>query len=141
MTASTETANRNRSGRLAEVALPATGVVVGILLILGPFLATVIRSALYWEPDGANALTGIHRGKQAVGTVTARPARGRLSSTGAIHLAAGSKLSHHGKWVTAELGLRVPASLAGETLRVDVMAVDRQGHTQVERDAATIRVA
>jgi len=36
------------------VALPATGVVIGILLILGPFLATVIRSLLYWEPDGVN---------------------------------------------------------------------------------------
>jgi len=54
VTASTEISTPRRSGRLAEVALPATGVVIGILLILGPFLATVIRSLLYWEPDGVN---------------------------------------------------------------------------------------
>jgi hypothetical protein len=82
-----------------------------------------------------------YRGKTAVGTVTAHPAGQRLSSTGAIHLMPGSLLSHHGKWVTAKLALRVPKSLAGETLRVDVLAVDRQGREQVERGAGTIRVA
>src|SRR5262249_46124241 len=41
-----------RSGRLMEIALPAAGVVIGMLLILGPFLATVIRSALYWDAAG-----------------------------------------------------------------------------------------
>ncbi len=45
---------RSHSTRLAEIALPATGVVIGILLILGPFLATVIRSMLYWEADGVS---------------------------------------------------------------------------------------
>ncbi len=38
--------------RLAEIALPAGGVVVGIALILGPFLATIIRSILYWDDSG-----------------------------------------------------------------------------------------
>ena len=37
---------------LAESALPATGVVVGIMLITGPILATVVRSALYWDANG-----------------------------------------------------------------------------------------
>jgi len=37
---------------LAENALPATGVVVGIILITGPILATVVRSALYWDANG-----------------------------------------------------------------------------------------
>ena len=37
---------------LAENALPATGVVIGIMLIAGPILATVARSALYWEASG-----------------------------------------------------------------------------------------
>jgi iron(III) transport system permease protein len=38
--------------RLAEIALPASGVVIGMLLIIGPFLATVIRSTLYWDASG-----------------------------------------------------------------------------------------
>ena len=38
-------------GRFAEIALPASGVLIGVLLVLGPFLATVIRSLLYWDDD------------------------------------------------------------------------------------------
>jgi iron(III) transport system permease protein len=37
---------------LAEIVLPATGVVIGVALIVGPFLATVIRSVLYWDASG-----------------------------------------------------------------------------------------
>jgi iron(III) transport system permease protein len=40
-------------GRLAEYSLPASGVLIGILLVVGPFSATVIRSLLYWDADGA----------------------------------------------------------------------------------------
>ena len=40
------------SGRIAEIALPATGVLIGMALIAGPFLATVVRSALYWDASG-----------------------------------------------------------------------------------------
>src|ERR1700719_206935 len=43
--------NRGRA-RLAETALPATGVFIGMALIIGPFLATVIRSVLYWDSSG-----------------------------------------------------------------------------------------
>jgi iron(III) transport system permease protein len=39
-------------GRLAEIVLPATGVVIGVALIMGPFLATVVRSALDWDAGG-----------------------------------------------------------------------------------------
>jgi len=39
-------------GRFAEIALPATGVLIGLALIIGPFLATVIRSVLYWDASG-----------------------------------------------------------------------------------------
>jgi iron(III) transport system permease protein len=46
-------ATRN-SGRLLQVALPAAGVVAGILLVAGPFLATVIRSVLHWDAGGAS---------------------------------------------------------------------------------------
>ena len=38
-----------RYGRLLEIGLPAAGVVIGILLVAGPFLATVIRSLLFWD--------------------------------------------------------------------------------------------
>jgi iron(III) transport system permease protein len=64
---------RSRS-RLVEFALPAAGVLVGFLLILGPFLATVIRSVLYWDADGVGVslknfygLFGDARFYQAVG--------------------------------------------------------------------------
>lgn len=57
-----------------EIVLPAIGVVVGMLLILGPFLATVIRSLLYWDASGVSvsllnfqALFSDSRFYQAVG--------------------------------------------------------------------------
>jgi hypothetical protein len=83
----------------------------------------------------------LYDGKQAVGMINARTATGRLSENGLVDLMAGSKLGHHGKWVVAKLALDVPKSLAGETLRVDVQAVDKDGHKQLERAAGTIRVA
>jgi hypothetical protein len=104
------------------------------------------RLKMSWKhPDGWRELRKVqltaYHGKQAVGTVKVRPAARRLSRTGAVHLMPGSTVSHHGKWVTAALRLRLPKSLAGQTLRVDVTAVDRAGHDQVERHAGTIRVA
>jgi iron(III) transport system permease protein len=57
-----------------EVVLPAAGVALGMLLILGPFLATIIRSLLYWDTAGAAlslqnfyALFSDNRFYQAVG--------------------------------------------------------------------------
>lgn len=46
-------AARPRLFRL-EVILPAIGVLAGMLLILGPFLATIVRSALYWDGDAVS---------------------------------------------------------------------------------------
>ena len=43
--------------RLWERGLPALGVVVGLLLVAGPFLATLIRSLLYWAPDGGASVS------------------------------------------------------------------------------------
>ena len=83
----------------------------------------------------------VYRGRKAVGTIKALPGSGRLSSTGAVDLASGSQLSHRGKWVTANLVVRLPKSLSGQTLSMDVTAVDAKGHKQVERDAGTIRLA
>ena len=45
------------SGRGLQIAVPATGVMVGLLLIAGPFFATVIRSALVWGPDDVVAVS------------------------------------------------------------------------------------
>jgi hypothetical protein len=83
----------------------------------------------------------IYRAEKAVAVIDARPGRGSLSSTGAVELMSGSKLGHHGKWVTAKLAMRLPKSLAGEDLRVDVRATDRHGRQQLERDAGRIHVA
>ena len=50
--ATTPPGNARSRGRFAEIALPATGVLIGLALIIGPFLATVIRSILYWDASG-----------------------------------------------------------------------------------------
>ncbi len=82
----------------------------------------------------------VYRGEKAVAVVDARPGRGSLSSSGAVELMSGSKLSHRGKWVTAKLALRLPKSLWGEDLRVDVRATDSDGQRQLERGAGTIEL-
>jgi iron(III) transport system permease protein len=47
--------NPDRSwSRRLELILPALGVAAGLLLILGPFLATIIRSGLYWDASGVS---------------------------------------------------------------------------------------
>jgi iron(III) transport system permease protein len=45
-------AERKNFGRFLETGLPATGVIIGMLLVIGPFLATVIRSLLYFDRQG-----------------------------------------------------------------------------------------
>jgi hypothetical protein len=75
-----------------------------------------------------------------VGNVTARPRS--LIARGALKLMAGdSRVSHHGKTVTARLALRLPRSLAGQNLRLAVQATDRHGRRQLEPDAGVIHVA
>jgi iron(III) transport system permease protein len=37
--------------RLFQIGLPGTAAVIGIVLVAGPFLATIIRSILYWNAD------------------------------------------------------------------------------------------
>ncbi len=46
-----------KTSRFAEIVLPASGVVIGIALILGPFIATMVRSVIYWD-DAGPALSG-----------------------------------------------------------------------------------
>lgn len=43
-----------RFGRWAEVGLPLAGVAAGMLLVMGPFLATIIRSLLLWDQTGVH---------------------------------------------------------------------------------------
>jgi iron(III) transport system permease protein len=50
---------RRRSSRALQVGLPAFGVLAGIVLVAGPFLATLIRSLLYWSPDGASVAVSL----------------------------------------------------------------------------------
>ncbi|HEX3991060.1 MAG TPA: hypothetical protein VHX39_07795, partial [Acetobacteraceae bacterium] len=47
-----------RQGRWLQVTLPLAGVVLGVVLIAGPFAATVARSLLVWGPDGAAVSAG-----------------------------------------------------------------------------------
>lgn len=81
-------------------------------------------------------------GADTVGRVTITPGSGRLRGHGAVKLIArGSRLSHRGRTVTADLALRLPHSLAGKSLRLDVEATDHDGNRQVERLAGHIRLA
>jgi len=52
MPAAPASAEKKNFGRFLEVGLPATGVIIGMLLVIGPFLATVIRSLLYFDREG-----------------------------------------------------------------------------------------
>jgi iron(III) transport system permease protein len=42
----------SRVSASTETILPLAAVVIGIVLILGPFVATIVRSALYWGASG-----------------------------------------------------------------------------------------
>ena len=74
MPAAPASAEKKNFGRFLEVGLPATGVIIGMLLVIGPFLATVIRSLLYFDREGGGlslqnfvGLFGDPRFYQAVG--------------------------------------------------------------------------
>src|SRR5688572_17862351 len=55
VTMEAERASIKKPGRLRpEIVLPAIGVAAGMLLILGPFLATIIRSLLFWDTAGVS---------------------------------------------------------------------------------------
>jgi hypothetical protein len=83
----------------------------------------------------------VFRGTEKVGRVVVRPATGKVTAHGALKLARGSKMGHKGSTVNAKLALRLPKSLAGQTLSVDVAATDDKGRTQVEPAAALITVS
>ena len=102
------------------------------------------RLSLRWKhPDGwkqLRELTVRLRGvAESAGEIRIRPRAGRVSSDG-VKLVR-STLGHDGKWVSAELVVRVGEHLAGQTITADVEAGDVRGHRQVETGAARIRVA
>jgi len=84
---------------------------------------------------------GLFAGAKPLGTIDVSPAGGRLTARGALKLARGSKVGHHGKTVTASLALRVPRSLAGQDIRIAVTATDRHGNRQAEPELMTLRIA
>ena len=79
-------------------------------------------------------------GRKVAGQVTIRPRGERIDDSGAVHVKR-SKLVSRGKTVTAKLTLRYDRKLAGKRLKADVVAVDVRATKQVERNAATLRVA
>jgi hemolysin type calcium-binding protein len=105
------------------------------------------RVRLSWRhPDGWKQLRIVElrlvRDRAPVGEISIRPSAKRVSADGAVRLVRKhTRLTRNGKTVTARLAVRLDKSLAGRTMRVEVEATDRRGARQVERDAATVRVA
>jgi Ca2+-binding RTX toxin-like protein len=75
-----------------------------------------------------------------VGEVTIRP-RGRRVADDGVMAVKRVRIATRGKSVIAKLGVRLDRSLAGQTLQAEVEATDVRGARQLERDAATVRVA
>jgi hypothetical protein len=79
---------------------------------------------------------------RVVGSIAMQPRRERITDRGAIRLVrSATRLTLHGKTVTARLAFRLDGALAGRTLKADVEATDARGRRQLERAAATVRVA
>jgi hypothetical protein len=80
--------------------------------------------------------------EQVVGRIAIRPRSERISGRGVVEVVRKhSRLTRKGKTVTARLALRLDRSLAGKTLTAEVEATDTRRRRQLERDAATVRVA
>ncbi len=81
-------------------------------------------------------------GDQPVGEVYVRMRDGWMTGEGALALVPGaSRLTRHGRTATTKLAVRVPRSLAGKSLRLDVEAADRDGHLQLISGAGLLKVA
>jgi len=82
----------------------------------------------------------IKDGGRVAGRIVIRPRAEKVAASGQVEIAR-AKLSHKGGKVTARLKLRYDAALAGKRLNADVVAADIHGAKQVERNAATLKVA
>jgi hypothetical protein len=132
----------------------------GQSITLGPFIGRLhltsavvharadklARLILSWtHPQSWRQLRSIelrlYEDAKAVGRVIILPTGDRIEATGAVALVTSANhLHHHGKTVTARLGLRFARTLAGRTLRVAVAATDQHSHRQVVNHAGQIRV-
>jgi hypothetical protein len=92
-----------------------------------------------WKQLRSLQLTANDAGN-VVGSVQIDPARGRISSHGALQATPRSTVTHHGKWVTARMWLRPSQRLAGRILRLAVQATDVRGHRQLEPLAGSLTV-
>jgi hypothetical protein len=80
--------------------------------------------------------------EQVVGRIAIRPRSERISGRGVVDVVrSATRLTRHGKTATARLAFRLDERLAGKTLMVEVEATDTRGRRQLERDAATVRIA
>ena len=92
-----------------------------------------------WKQIGSIEAIAFDGAKQ-VGSIKLTPA-GAVSATGKLSIAKdATTIGHHGKTVTARLGLKVAKSLKGHTLSVDIAATDRAGQRQLEPAARSIRI-
>jgi hypothetical protein len=83
----------------------------------------------------------LHRGADRVGTIAISPRSERIRSRGDVRLVRrASSVAHRGKSVIARLAVRLPKTMAGQRLRVDVEATDRDGRHQLERGAGLIKI-
>jgi Ca2+-binding RTX toxin-like protein len=78
-------------------------------------------------------------GDTPLGDIYVRMRDQRVTATGLA--LASSHLTRHGRTAKADLGIRLPRSLAGKTLRLDVEAADRDGHLQLVSGAGVLKVA
>jgi hypothetical protein len=110
-------------------------------------LGETVRLRLSWRhPEAWRRLRTLElrltQGALPDAMVTIHPRRARIATGGAAELVRrGTRLTREGTTVTAHLALRLDKSLAGRTLTAEVEATDRRGRRQLEREAATVRVA
>jgi hypothetical protein len=124
---------------------------VGILSVAKPVVhakaGEVSRlSGLRWKhPQAWERLSKLEvrlsRAGDVVGSIVARPKSTRIRSHGAVKVVArGSGVSHQGKTVKLRLAVRLPKSLAGQALRMDIVGTDRAGRVQFEPSAGLVQV-
>lgn len=145
-TATTDSGDDTTGGDIEALTKTAVGRLRLAPAVVDAQAGKIAHVRLHWtHPEAWRELRNVELrlvGDSTVGTITSDPRTGSLEGDGRVKLIAGqSRLSHHGKTVTARLALRLPDSLAGQDLRVDVQATDQRGKKQLEPAAGAIRVA
>ncbi|MBI5105213.1 MAG: hypothetical protein HZB46_09575 [Solirubrobacterales bacterium] len=135
----------------AQLTAPAERIVIGRAAVSpgshAARAATPLRVRVSWRhPRSWKRLRyvalRVRQDGLAVGGVLIAPRVRLLQGQGAVVLdPRASTLRRGGRTVAATLVVRLDPSLAGTRLTADLVAVDRAGRTQEERDVARIRVA